>query len=54
MSLISALTAHVATAGALAGAAMTVLALSGVAVLWSRSEKHAVARIDRSRPPHKT
>ena len=51
MSLISALTAHVATAGAVAGACMTVLALSGIAVLWSRSEKHAVARIERTRGP---
>ena len=49
MSLISALTTHVASAAVLVGATTTVLALSGIAVLWSRSQKHAVAHTKRPR-----
>ena len=47
MSLISAVTAHVATAGALIGALTTIIALSGIAVLWSRADE----QISRSKRP---
>ena len=50
MSLITALTTHIASAAALIGAITTVLALSGIAVLWGRAtEKHAAAHTERPR-----
>jgi hypothetical protein len=52
MSLITALTTHVATAGALVGALTTVLTLSGIAVLWSRATDHQ--RPMRAKRPRRT
>ena len=48
MSLITALSTQVASAGFLVGALATVLTLSGVAVLWGRADHH-VSRVKRPR-----
>jgi hypothetical protein len=49
MYLITALTTHALSAGALMGACATVLALSGVAILWARAERQMSRRIKRPR-----
>jgi len=49
MSLITAVTTHVATTGVLIGAFTTVLTLSGIAVLWNRTADHTIGRVKRPR-----